>query len=383
LTPAFPVSEEEGPSAPVPRRRRARSWLPFLGQERRDHLLDDLAQRAFPRLDFFLLTLLAAFLFSLAYRLSSPVFLVAGVVLAPQLGPLSGAALGLATGSMRFAARNLAALLIAWVLAFLFALGTAASLAFLPGSGEVLPLLDALSASAAVLAAVWWIRKFLLGDSDVWIPNAVLEYLCLYPVCAAGWMAVAGRPAGITAALLAWGLRFALMSASAVAMFLASGFRPTERKPAPYLGIIFTAALAVLALGAWFGAGTMEDRAAVASPTATHRPAETPTAALSPSLTPSASASPSPSPTPTVTLSLTPTPQLAVVYGTGGEGAYLRKYPTLEVIEPLEEGEMVEIIGPPVVLNGKEYIPVRTMSGETGVIMAEYCATLTPTLAPE
>jgi hypothetical protein len=379
MSPSASLSEEESAPTPVPRRRRTRSWLPFLGQEQRDHILDDLSERAFPRLDFFLLTLLAAFFFSLSYRFSSPVFLVVGSVFAPQLGPLSGAALGLATGSMRFAVRNLAALALVWILAFLFALGTAASLAFLPGLGEVFPLFDVLSAIVAVGASVWWIRKFLQGAADVWIPNAVLAYLCLYPLCAAGWMAAAGRADGTTAALLAWSIRSALILASAAGSFLASGFHPTERKLVPYLGIFFASALVILVIGAWIGAGGQDGLSVTISPTATHRPAETASPMPFPSRTPSATATSSPSPTPTVYVSPTPTPQLARIHGTGGDGAYLRKYPSLEVIELLEEGALIEILGPPVMAEGKEWIPVRTQSGNTGVIMALYCATLTPT----
>jgi hypothetical protein len=118
MTPFQPLTDDTPPPPSSVRRRRTRSLLPFFGREEQDQALDDLAQRAFPRLNFFLFTLLAAFLFSLSHFFSSPVLLAAGLAFSPLLSPLTGTALGLATASARFAIRNLAALALAWILAF-------------------------------------------------------------------------------------------------------------------------------------------------------------------------------------------------------------------------------------------------------------------------
>lgn len=74
MTTMMPPSGGESTPPFSSRRRRARSFLPFVGQEERDRKLDDLAQRAFPRLNFFLFTLITAFLFSLAQFFPRPCF---------------------------------------------------------------------------------------------------------------------------------------------------------------------------------------------------------------------------------------------------------------------------------------------------------------------
>ena len=229
-----PTDGESVPSRP-PRRRRSRSFLPFLGQEERDRTLDDLAQRAFPRLDFFLFTFLAALLFSLAQVLSWPVLWVLGVVLAPLLSPLSGAALGLVTSSLTFAARNLAALALAWILAFLGA-WMIMYVGFVSDPGATYPLLEPVALFAIILASAWLTWRFVRGAADSWMPSAVVSYLCLYPLCVAGWTLAVGKNDAAVDALLAWAIRASLALIASMGTYLALGFRPSERNVRAYAG---------------------------------------------------------------------------------------------------------------------------------------------------
>jgi hypothetical protein len=369
------------PARPL-RRRRARSFLPFLGQEERDRTLDDLAQRAFPRLNFFLFTLLAALLFSLAQILSWPVLWVLGVILAPLLSPLSGAALGLVTSSFTFTARNLAALALAWILAFVAAWGTV-YLAFVSDPGAYAPLLEPVALIAVILASAWLTWRFVRNAADSWMPSAVVSYLCLYPLCVAGWMAASGKGEQAVGALLAWAIRVTLALIAAMGTYLALGFRPSTRNVRAYAGIAALLIIAAALAGAWAGMGSA---GAAPAPTATFIPipTETPTATPLPTVPPTVTATLEPSPTPTLTLTFTATfPAVrAIVHGAGGSGVFLRDAPNGKKINSLYDGDEVTVLGPAVQAGGTWWLPVRTKSGEQGWMAMEFCATVTPTNTP-
>jgi hypothetical protein len=374
-----PADGENAPSRPL-RRRRARSFLPFLGQEERDRTLDDLAQRAFPRLNFFLFTVLAALLFSLAQILSWPALWALGLVLAPLLSPLSGAALGLVTSSLPFTARNLAALALAWILTFLTALLTA-RLTMASPLGATYPLLEPVALTATVLASAWLTWRFIRGAADSWMPSAVVSYLCLYPICVAGWMTAAGKSETAIAALLAWAIRVALALIASMGTYLALGFRPTGRNARAYAGIAATVLFGAALLGAWAGMGAPDVSPAPAPiPTAKEIPTPTSTAspALSDTLTATATIPPSETPNPSPTLTATFPRVTARVSGAGEAGVFLRDAPNGKKIDSLYDGDEVEITGPAVQVDTTWWIPVRTASGKTGWMALEFCATETP-----
>jgi hypothetical protein len=379
MTTMMPPSGGESTPPFSSRRRRARSFLPFVGQEERDRKLDDLAQRAFPRLNFFLFTLITAFLFSLAQILSSPVLWILGLVCAPLLNPLTGAALGLVTSSLPFTVRNLAALALAWILAFLTA-GLTMYLAFAASPGAVYPLMDPISLLATLLAAAWLTVRFLRGTPDFWMPSAVVSYIILYPLCAAGWLFATGKGEGAASALLAWAIRVTLALMASMGTYLALGFRPSERRARAYAGIAVTAVFGAVLIGAWAGSGAAGVQPAP-PPTATSLPTPTSTPTPVPSLTPTATDTPPPSqtPTPSVTFTATFPPMSAVVHGAGDSGVYLRDAPDGKKIDSLYDGDEVEIIGPAVEAGGTWWMHVRTASGEEGWMAMEYCATVTPT----
>jgi hypothetical protein len=373
-----PADGESVPSRP-PRRRRSRSFLPFLGQEERDRTLDDLAQRAFPRLDFFLFTFLAAILFSLAQVLSWPVLWVLGLVLAPLLSPLSGAALGLVTSSLTFTARNLAALALAWILAFLGA-WMILYVGFVSDPGPTYPLLEPVALLAILLSSAWLTWRFVRGAADCWMPSAVVSYLCLYPLCVAGWTLAVGKSGAAVDALLAWAIRASLALIASMGTYLALGFRPSERNVRAYAGIAVMLCAAAALIGAWAGTG-FPGAAPAPRPTATELPTQAPTQTPLPSLTQTATATlpPSLTPTPTVTFTATFPPVKARVRGAGTQGVLLRDAPDGKPIDSLYDGDVVEITGPSVQAGGTWWIPVRTASGKAGWMAMDYSATLTPT----
>ncbi len=385
--PQQPISDDAEPHLSSLRRRRARSLLPFIGQDERDQALDDLAQRSFPRLDFFLYTLLASFLIGLSFVFSSPVLLVAGLAFSPLLTPLTGTALGLVTGSFRFAARNLAALVVAWILAFLAAWSGAYLFSFLPARADYPPMPDAFTAVVVVLAAAALTWRFLRGAADAWMPSLIVAYGGLYPICAAAGLMAAGSGGAAADAGLAWGIHTGLSLLASIGTYLAFGFRPSERNVRAYAGMAAAGVIGLALLAAW--AGTAPAAAPNTAPArGTLEPILLPTASstptLPPSITPTATVPlpPSRTPKPSATLSPTATPVPAVVRGTGGQGVFLRDAPGLDgkKIASLQEGDAVEVLGPPVEKDGTLWIPVRTASGLDGWMALEFCATTT--LAP-
>jgi hypothetical protein len=290
--------------------------------------------------------------------------------------------LGLDTSSRSFTVRNLAALALAWILAFLAA-WLVVFLSFQSEPGKIYPLLEPVALLATILASAWLTWRFIRGAADAWMPSAVVSYLCLYPLCAAGWTAAAGQGGASVAALLAWAIRVCLALIAAMGTYLALGFRPTARNVRAYAGIAAMLVTAAILIGAW-AAGGAPGAIPAPSPTPTLSPSATVTPTLSPSVTPTPTESPLPSLTPTASATPAPTFPLvkAVVHGTGAGGVFLRFSPDGKKIDSLNDGDEVVVIGPAVQTDGTWWIPVRTASGEEGWMAMEFCATVTPTSNP-
>jgi hypothetical protein len=386
MNPLPPPSDSSGPPPSSVRRRRTRSLLPFFGRDAQDQALDDLAQRAFPRLNFFLFTLLAAFLFSLAHVFSSAILLVAALAFSPLFSPLTGTALGAATASFRFALRNLAALALAWILAFAAAWSAAYIFSFLPASGQAPGQLDLLTVLAVTLAAAGLTWRFIRGAADVWIPNVIVSYGCLYPLCAAAWAMAAGRTGEAQTAWLAWGIHSILAIQASIGAYLALGFRPAERNTRGYLGIAAAGIVGIALLAVWVGVTQPAAQEVPATPAPILLASDTPTRTEIPSLTLTPTISPTATDTPAPSMTFTPTlpPVPAVVRGTGGSGVFVRDAPGLDgkKIASLQEGDVIEVIGEPVEKDGTLWIPIRMSSGQTGWMALEFCATATPSRTP-
>ena len=125
-------------------------------------------------------------------------------------------------------------------------------------------------------------------------------------------------------------------------------------------------------------------------------PASTPTQIIipTPTQTPTQTATtpptstPTPSPIPVDTSTPTPTPSpepiLAVIWGTGDLGAYLREGPSRETnpLDYLEEGTLLEIIGEPEQVGIETWWNVRFSYDSQiveGWVMGGLLATVTPT----
>jgi hypothetical protein len=382
----MPISSEDEPTA----RRRTHAWWVALHDEEKARLFGDLAGRAIPTFDFFLFILAAAGLMVLAYGLRSPALQVAAALAAPLLSPLPGLSLGAAAGSVRHALRNLAGLLIGWVLVLaVTALG--GWLANLVRIVPATPLASSVVAGwvevvLAAAASAWLALRLARAPSEARLPSAALSFLLLVPTATAGWSLGAGEMREAAAALGVVLVYASIAFVAGLIAYLVLGIRPAL---GAVLGAWGPAVAGLAAAGMILLAFLLLSRQGpsgfVFVPTLT----PTPTASATPSLTPSST--PPPTPAATMAPSLTPAPSstptptappvVAIVWRTDGQGALLRGAPAGDIIGSLEEGALIEILGEPIEANGRRWVRVRDAQGHEGWLAAELCATVTPTPA--
>jgi hypothetical protein len=373
----------EDPEVGTPRKRRARSQLPFMGSEERDDALDVLAHRAFPSVAFFLGALLAAILMAVSVWVQSIPLMIASVLVAPSLAPLAGAALGISTASTRFSVRNLVALVLGGVLVCLGALGVRWFAGAVAGERMLQVALDWPSLLLVAVSSLVLTTSIVRSPEVVRIASAGIWFVLLSGLTVAMWNILDGRWEQTGQALLLTGEFFLLALLVSAITFIALGFRPTSPT------ILSFRALVVLAIGMgglialWVMVGSPLSVSAIAAPTPTMLPSNTPlpTATLQPSQTPLPTATDAPTATPTMTATPTPAPVPAVIRGTMGKGVFLRDAPNGKQLRSLIDGEAVEVLGLPVTVQGVDWIQVRTADGAVGWIVMVYCATATPTVA--
>jgi len=386
MGPLMPVSSPEEPSA----RRRGHSWWEALHDEEKARLFGELAGRAIPTFDFFLFMLASAGLMVLAYALRSPSLQVAAALAAPLLSPLPGLSLGAAAGSLRHGLRNLAGLLIGWVLVVaVTALG--GWLTNLVGAVPASPLASSVVAGwvevvLAAVASAWLALRLARSPGEARLPSAALAFLILVPTATAGWDLGSGLWSDALAAFGVVMVYAAVAFVTGMIAYLVLGIRPALGASLGLWGpAVSGLAAAGLVLLAFLLLSRQGPSGFVFVPTLTPTQAPTATPSLPPTIPPTATPSATPEPTltpaPTPTSSATPIPVMAIVWRTDGKGAFLRSAPDGDVIGSLFEGVLIEILGDAVEANRRLWLSVRDAQGHEGWLAADYCATLTPTPA--
>ncbi|MEW5941410.1 MAG: DUF389 domain-containing protein, partial [Chloroflexota bacterium] len=245
----FPVSSEQ-PTVPPPetphvaraRRRRARRAFFPSDAEGQAAMLADLARRAYPTYEFFLLSILSGAILGAGYYFDSQTVLVFGALSAPLLTPWIGMTLASITGSLRLFWQTFAALMVGALIVFV--IGLIAGFASLPIQPVTLnqvynharlwiPDLIVL-ALGSILLVVTFVRT----DTRPYLPSAVVAYGLYLPVSAAGF--------GIGAGLLdVWphaGLIFLVHLAWAV-LFGLIAFAFLRFRPLSFGRLVFSAAM--------------------------------------------------------------------------------------------------------------------------------------------
>jgi len=386
MVPLMPISSEDEP----PTRRRTHAGWEALHDEEKARLFGDLAGRAIPTFDFFLFMLAAAGLMVLAYGLRSPALQVAAALAAPLLSPLPGLSLGAAAGSVRHALRNLAGLLIGWVLVLaVTALGgwLANLVRVVPAS----PLASSVVAGwvevvLAAAASAWLALRLARAPSEARLPSAALSFLLLVPTATAGWSLGTGELREAAAALGVVLVYASIAFVAGLMAYLVLGIRPALGAVLGAWGpaVAGLAAAGLILLAFWL-LSRQGPSGFVFVPTLTPSATASTTPSLIPSSTPpptpSATMAPSLTPAPSSTPTPTSLPVVAIVWRTEGKGAVLRGAPAGDIIGSLEEGALIEILGEPIEAEGRRWVPVRDAQGHEGWLAAELCATVTPTPA--
>jgi hypothetical protein len=311
------------------------------------------------------------------------------------MGPLAGLALAAVSGSIRFFLRLLISLAVSLVLLAAIA-GAVGGLAIPEGTSSVLAaghaklnLIDfALLVGGAALLARNLSRtraEETEPDRAAALPSAAIAYELCLPFGAAGVGLASNNTELFQGALLTGLLHLAWAVVIGVAVLAILGFRPLTGS-----GHSLAASIALMAIVALISAAGLGVSVLAAVPTPTPTPTATPTATLTPTatVTPTATRTPTPTASATATASptatATPPPPAAVIFNTGGLGVTLRAEPglTAPALAFIQDGEGVQVLDGPELVEGALWWQVRTSSGKEGWILGDYLATATPGPSP-
>lgn len=396
------VSDEKEAVSTARRRRDRRLPVPAAGASRDEHLayLDELAERAIPSVDYYLLSILAGLAMGAGILFDSTPLIVLGAVLAPLTGPFLGLGLATIAGSGRFFLQSLGSALIAGLLVGLgaFASGWAGRFFFpLPekfAQADLAVGLTTAAFAALTVAVTGTIVSFVRSSGRSVVIGAALTYLLFLPVASIGVGLAAGAagyliPAAVTFALyLAWAMLLSTLTLGIL------GMRPVNAMGYVLGTLVIFVSLAVLASfvmsnSTFFRPGRPVSPAAAAAtirPTAARVLVSTapPAPAASPSGTPSSAPSATntlvPTLTPSQTITPAPTPVWAIISAGSSNGAYIRSEPKFggKILTSLLNGTLVQVLPATAQDSGMIWVEVKTSDGREGWIVQGLLVTATP-----
>ncbi len=381
------MNETLPPSALPPsraRRRRARRMLLPADPQGREAVLQRLSRRAYPTVEFFVLSFLSGAILTAGYLLDSPLLLVFGALSAPILLPWLGLLLAGARGALGFWVQMAAALFVSAALTFVNGLIGGWLLRALPPRTLTQAYLHArlwpVDFVILALGAIILVLSFLRSEEKPYIPSALLAYTLYLPIVAAA----IGLGGGIEA-LWPHGLFVVLVRLAWASLLGTLIFYLLRIRPASLMGVLFSGGLVFgwLSILAWAGgmwpvARSIQAQTSLSIPSPQVTPSPTPIVAVTPTvpirvvpspssppaptLMPSATSipitptEPLPSETPTMTVTVMPTPIYAQVNSPRGGGAFLREAPsfTARVLISLSNGTVVEVFPQEAKLVGSE-----------------------------
>jgi len=381
------------------------------GPDQRAVLLDSLARRASPPVDFFLLSFLAGLVLAVGLALDSTVLLILGTALAPFLGPVIGLSLATVAGSGRFFLRSFAGTLIGSGL--VFGAGCLAGIGAQFWPGLSLPLTLAASqvqfswpaVVTCVVAVILTMVLFVRTEQRSILPGAALAYLLYLPLSAAGLGLVTGDAQLFPQGVL---LFTVTLSAAVLVGMLMLGF--LGLRPLSFFGYSLGTTIALCSLTVLIGLGSVwtvlrgrvpgqVDLPVVSSPVVqpsqqpspqpatpvAHRSSSTPAPVETQTpLAPGVTLTPTNTLIPTATFTQTatpaPTPVWAIISAQSFNGAYIRSEPKVggKIMTSLLNGTLVEVL-PGTARDGNVlWAQVRTDDGVEGWIVQSLLVTATP-----
>jgi hypothetical protein len=395
-----PFSEPEPPT-PAHHRRRRR-FFPSLNDAHRSELVENLAKRVSPNLDFFLFAILSGAITAIAFLFNSYSLLILAALLAPIMSPVIGLSLAGAIGSVRFFFLSLAGVFVAGLLVFI--VGALAGVASL-----IWP--DAYAAQKVNFSHVTWDVLLILflgvvltslslvkSEEKPVLPSAAIAYVIFSTAGGIGFNLGRGNFPVALDGSLTLGIYLLISTMVGAFIFLIFGFR--SRIITGYrllLVVLVLAGIMIFQQKTFTGGNFIPAMAAKSTPIDSSlliltKPSTPVQAGISITNTLPSTSTPIPSATSTRTVTPTktgtstaivtpgPTPVMLLVDATGQTGARLRERPGFasKLIKIIDNGLLVKLL-PGIEFKDKVYwAQVETIDGTIGWMVYSTLSTPTP-----
>jgi len=386
---SLPVNEPlppPGSNLPPARRRRTRRQLYPYENGEREVFLTDLARRITPTADFFIFSLLAGVVLTVAILTDAPAIFILAALLAPFMGPAIGLGLATVVGSGRFFLQCLGGILLGSLI--IFGCGALGGLAgrVIPGLVYTNSLFHTVFSwpDFLLLTVGAALSTFLLVRNPSQRPlvaSVAIAYELYIPVAVAGF-GITSRVAGLWPdGLIVFLVNLAWTALVVTIVLVCMRLRPNT---AFGYGLAMSIVLiCIVILIALLGFGTaVSTQLALPTPIPTETPlpplTETPT--LEPSATETLTPSLVPTNTETPTLTVEPTLAQAFIKAPDSNGAIIRESPNFgsKVIASLLNGYLVVILPDSFEDGTTAWVHVRLNDGREGWIVRDLLTTATP-----
>ena len=395
-----PFSEPEPPT-PAHHRRRRR-FFPSLNDAHRSELVENLAKRVSPNLDFFLFAILSGAITAIAFLFNSYSLLILAALLAPIMSPVIGLSLAGAIGSVRFFFLSLAGVFVAGLLVFI--IGALAGVASLIWT-------DANAAQKVDFSHVTWdvLLILLLGvvlmslllvksEQKPVLPSAAIAYVIFSTAGGIGFNLGRGNYSVALDGSLSLGIYLMISALVGAIIFLIFGFRSrTITGNGLLLVVLVLAGIMIFQQKTFTDGNFIPAMAAKSTPIDSSlliltKPSTPVQAGISITNTLPSTSTPIPSATSTRTVTPTktgtstaivtpgPTPVMLLVDATGQTGARLRERPGFasKLIKIIDNGLTVKLL-PGIEFKDKVYwAQVETIDGTIGWMVYSTLSTPTP-----
>ncbi len=378
------------------RRKRSRKLLIPRGKSERSLYLGEIAKRLVPGVEFFLFSLIAGLVITLAILLDSPAIFILGALLAPFMAPVVGLGFSAAIGSTTFFLRSAGALLIGCALVFASgALGGWISRLFtdLPYSqaqrfsGFTLP--DFLLLTIGIVLAIYLIIR--MPKQRSLVASVPLAYEIYIPVAVAGFGLTASATGLYPDALIVAGVHIAWVILVGTLMLAILKLRPFT-----FFGYVLTAAVVGaafygLVISSALGSALEKQMAPFITPTSVQAtliaiapPTDVMEIPTPEAVEVTATLAPTntfiPTLTPTVTITPKPTPVWAKVYSPTLTGVMVRQAPGYDgkYLTSLDNESLIQVLPDVEFVDNTYWAHVLLEDGREGWMVRSLLLTATP-----
>lgn len=381
------------------RRRRARKLLIPSGKHERALYLGEIAKRLVPGVEFFLFSLVAGLVITLAILLDSPAIYILGALLAPFMAPAVGLGFSAAIGSLTFFLRSAGAMLIGSTLVFASgALGGWVSRLFveLPltharrFTGFTIP--DFLLLTIGIVLAIYLTMR--MPKQRSLVASVPLAYEIYIPITVAGFGLTSKADGLFPEAIIVAGVHIAWVILAGTLTLAVLKLRPFT-----FFGYLLTAAIIGTALyglviSSALGSALQRQMAPFITPTSEGStlvdlpsdppPTDTPVFQTAQPIEAETTMAPTntfmPTRTPTITITPQPTPVWAKVFSPTFSGVMVRRTPGFdgEYLTSLDNESLIQVLPEVEYVDGAYWAHVLLEDGQEGWMVRSLLLTATP-----